>query len=185
MAGHQPRFKGGDWLVVDDVSGRVIHASEARHRWDGAIVGDSNWEPRHPQEFVKGVKDDQSVPYSRPALTVSVAALGVISPVPEPGAPVAPSTLIASSIIVGQVDLIWVDNSTDESGFVIERKQTNSPIDPMRNGHLPLVGSVGPNVITFSQIGLQSGQLFDYQVSAKGSTGALSIPSNRVSVVVL
>lgn len=185
MAGHRPHFRGGDFLVVCDVSGRTIYASEARHRWDGAIVAKEHWEPRHPQDFVKGVKDDQSVPFSRPASDVSVSIQGIIAPSPEPGAPTAPSTLIATSTIVGRVDLIWVDNSSNESGFVIERLQTNTPIDPMQNGHLPLVGSVGPNVITFSQLGLTSGTLFDYQVSARSSTGALSVPSNKVSVVVL
>lgn len=183
MSGHRPQFKGGDWLVVCDVSGKVMYASESRLRWDNALVHPDHWEPRHPQDFVKGVVDMQSVPFSRPAKDVSTTAQGSISPFTS--GPTSPSTLVATSTILGQVDLLWVDNSTGESGFVIERKQTNLPIDPQLNGHLPLVGSVGPNITLFSDTGLTSGQLLDYQVSAKGSDNSLSIPSNRVSVIVL
>lgn len=185
MNGHQPHFRGGDWLLICDVSGRTMYASEARHRWDGAIVHKDHFELRHPQEFVRGVRDDQSVPYSRPDPLVSVSVLGTISPVPQPGAPVAPSALVITSVVVGQVNLTWVDNSMNEAGFVIERKLTNISADPVLNGHYPLVGSVGPNVTTFMQTGLQSGQNFDYQVSAKGSAGALSTPSNSFTIVVL
>jgi hypothetical protein len=51
----------GDHLVMCDVSGWTCWASEVIERWDGAIVHKDFWEPRHPQDFVRGVKDDQSV----------------------------------------------------------------------------------------------------------------------------
>lgn len=35
--------------------------------WDNLFVcSDTCWEPRHPQDFVKAVVDDQTVPISRP-----------------------------------------------------------------------------------------------------------------------
>ena len=37
-----------------------------RKRWDGVITCPRDWEPRHPQDFVRGVKDNPSVPISRP-----------------------------------------------------------------------------------------------------------------------
>ena len=43
-----------------------MHASRTRKEWNGLIVLDRFWEPRHPQDFVKGVKDDQTVPEARP-----------------------------------------------------------------------------------------------------------------------
>lgn len=55
----------GDHKVVCDRSGRTIMASEARQEWNGLIVDKRYWEPRHPQEFVRGVKDDQAVRYTR------------------------------------------------------------------------------------------------------------------------
>jgi hypothetical protein len=30
------------------------------------MVCPKDWEPRHPQDFVKGVRDDQRVPWVRP-----------------------------------------------------------------------------------------------------------------------
>lgn len=44
--------KVGDYLMASDISGRVFYASEMRKRWDGAWVHHSEWEPRHPQEFI-------------------------------------------------------------------------------------------------------------------------------------
>lgn len=59
-------FKGGDWNIIGDISGRKIKASQAKKRWDNAIDLPEYIEPRHPQYYVKGVRDDQSVPFSRP-----------------------------------------------------------------------------------------------------------------------
>ena len=41
-------------------------AGELRKQWQGYWVCPEHWEPRQPQDFVKGVKDDQSVPWSQP-----------------------------------------------------------------------------------------------------------------------
>lgn len=34
--------------------------------WNGLRVHRRHWEPRHPQDFVRGVADEQSVPNARP-----------------------------------------------------------------------------------------------------------------------
>lgn len=36
-----------------------------RKRWDGAFVDDKCFEMRHPQDYVRGVKDNPSIPISR------------------------------------------------------------------------------------------------------------------------
>ena len=51
----------GHHLVMCDVSGFACWDDEVLERWDGAIVHKDFWEERHPQDFVRGVKDDQSV----------------------------------------------------------------------------------------------------------------------------
>lgn len=56
---------GGDWNVICDYSGFKILRSEARMTWDGYLVKKEFWEPRQPQDFVKGRKDDQTVPITR------------------------------------------------------------------------------------------------------------------------
>lgn len=63
------RKKGqvGSYKMVCDRSGQTFDASEMRKEWTGLWVHESYWEPRHPQEFVRGVADDRRVPVSRPA----------------------------------------------------------------------------------------------------------------------
>ena len=72
----------GDWLVVSDRSGMTRYNSEMRMTWDGLYVDKDEWNPREPQDFVRGIPDDQSVPISRPDIrttagqtTVKVTAL--------------------------------------------------------------------------------------------------------------
>ncbi|MCI0557231.1 MAG: hypothetical protein MN733_01960, partial [Nitrososphaera sp.] len=59
-------FVGGEWNFVCDECSVKLKSSKARHRWDGAIVCPHCWEPRNSQDFVRGVEDDQSIPWSRP-----------------------------------------------------------------------------------------------------------------------
>lgn len=56
----------GDYKMVCDRSGHTFPASEMRKEWTGMWVHESYWEPRHPQEFVRGRADDQKVPVARP-----------------------------------------------------------------------------------------------------------------------
>jgi hypothetical protein len=58
----------GEHLVVCDRSGRTVLASETRKEWNGLRVYKDYWEPRHPQEFVRGRKDDQLVKDARPEI---------------------------------------------------------------------------------------------------------------------
>ncbi len=56
----------GDHYLICDECGFKVRASETRKRWDGLRVCTKDWEPRHPQDFVKGRKDRQTVPNARP-----------------------------------------------------------------------------------------------------------------------
>ena len=59
-------FVSGDWNLICDSCGKKIKASEAKHRWDGFIVCKEDFEPRHPQDFVRARQDKISVPFTRP-----------------------------------------------------------------------------------------------------------------------
>ncbi len=63
-------FKMGDWNVIDDRTGFKIKYSSARREWNNLIVRNQSWEPRHPQDFIKAVKDVQAVQYARPRNTI-------------------------------------------------------------------------------------------------------------------
>lgn len=56
----------GDYNVVCDVCSKKIKASDAKQRWDGLIVCPSDFEHRHPQDYVRAKTDKITVPFTRP-----------------------------------------------------------------------------------------------------------------------
>ncbi len=91
----------------------------------------------------------------------------------EPGAaPVAPSNLIATATSAVGVSLQWIDESTNEDGFRIER-QTNS-------GWIQ-VGQIGENATVFSVSGLTPNTPYSFRVRAFNADGN-SDYSNTASV---
>ena len=59
------QYKSGDHLVTCDRCGFTIYASESKKTWDGLVVCEADYEPRHPQTwFVRA--DNQSVKDPRP-----------------------------------------------------------------------------------------------------------------------
>ena len=65
----RPHYRKGEHLFDCQVCGQTFYSSDKRIRWDGAIVCKEDWEPRHPQDFVRSKPDDQTVdhPNNRPA----------------------------------------------------------------------------------------------------------------------
>jgi hypothetical protein len=59
-------YRSGDFSRICDVCGFQYRASQTLKRWDGLFVCTKDWEPRHPQDFVKGRVDKQRVPDPRP-----------------------------------------------------------------------------------------------------------------------
>lgn len=60
------QFKNGDWLAVCDSCGLTFYASQLRTRWDGLKVCEMDYETRNPQDFVRGIPDIQTPPWTRP-----------------------------------------------------------------------------------------------------------------------
>jgi len=52
--------------MICDLCGLKFRRSEMRRRWDNLWVCTNDWEPRHPQESVRGVKERIAVPVARP-----------------------------------------------------------------------------------------------------------------------
>ena len=59
-------YRHGDHNVICEYSGFKIKRSEARYTWDGHLVKEEFWEPRHPQDFLRGKADNQAVRDARP-----------------------------------------------------------------------------------------------------------------------
>ena len=66
--GHADYLRNGDYNAICDRCGSKFKFSDLKLEWDGLYVCTANgcWEPRQPQDYVKGVRDDMSVPVSRP-----------------------------------------------------------------------------------------------------------------------
>lgn len=56
----------GDYNAVCYECGRKFKFSELKKHWQGYYVCPPHWESRHPQDFVRGVADDMTPPYTQP-----------------------------------------------------------------------------------------------------------------------
>lgn len=66
MAENGVRFVPGEWNSICDVCGQKWKSGSMKKRWDGLMVCPHDYEPRHPQDFLRSVPDHQAVPWSRP-----------------------------------------------------------------------------------------------------------------------
>jgi len=63
-------FKKGQWNGICDRCGEKRKSGDLKKTWDGFYVcPESCWEERHPQDFLRGKKDDSSVAWTRPEPT--------------------------------------------------------------------------------------------------------------------
>lgn len=59
-------YQPGDFWRCCEVCGFNYRSSQTFKRWDGLWVCREDFETRHPQDFVRGRKDQQNVPNPRP-----------------------------------------------------------------------------------------------------------------------
>ena len=64
--GAADRFLSGQWNFFCDLCGRKEKSSNGVKTWDNHYVCRRHKEARNPQDFLKGVKDNQMVPWTRP-----------------------------------------------------------------------------------------------------------------------
>lgn len=62
-------FRKGQHLVICDRTGFQAHSGDVRKEWNHSVVRREDYEARHPQDFVRGVRDNQSVGNPRPGAT--------------------------------------------------------------------------------------------------------------------
>jgi titin len=87
--------------------------------------------------------------------------------------PAAPSGLTATAVSKNQIDLAWTDNSSNETGFKIERKTGAA-------GTYAEIATVGAGVVSFNNTGLAVNTKYFYRVRATNATGH-SAYSNEAS----
>jgi hypothetical protein len=86
--------------------------------------------------------------------------------------PTAPTGLTAAAASRSQINLIWTDNSANESGFRIERSTNGT--------NFQQIATVGANVTSLASTGLARDRTYYYRVRAYNSVGS-SPYSNVVS----
>jgi len=85
--------------------------------------------------------------------------------------PAAPSGLSATAASSSEIDLSWTDNSSDETGFKIERKTGSG-------GTYAQIGTVSTGIISYSSTGLTASTTYYYHVMAYNSGGDSSYSSD-------
>jgi hypothetical protein len=78
-------------------------------------------------------------------------------------APTAPSQLNASAISTSEIDLSWIDTSTNETAFLVERSTDNVTFTQ--------IASLAAGSTAYSNTGLASGTTYYYRVRAQNSFG--------------
>ena len=87
----------------------------------------------------------------------------VTTPAAPPPLPTAPSALTATALSRSQIRLNWTDNSSNESGFQIERSTNGTTFTQ--------IATVGAGVKTYTSTGLQSNRTYWFRVRAYNGTG--------------
>src|SRR5207244_1395396 len=82
----------------------------------------------------------------------------------------APSNLTATAISTSQINLAWTDNSSTEDGFKIEQSTDNVSFTQ--------IATVGANVTTYSNSGLNASTTYYYRVRATSTLSGDSDYSN-------
>ena len=65
---YSPTYRSGDHKAICDVCGRIFKGSQLHKRWDGLMVCRSDFEIRHPQDFVRAKADLQAPKWTRPEI---------------------------------------------------------------------------------------------------------------------
>src|SRR5690606_36037889 len=93
------------------------------------------------------------------------------APADNGSAPSNPSGLIANTLSYNKIQLTWVDNSSNETGFEIWRSTQS-------NSGYAIIGVTPANTTTYSDSLLQASTTYYYQIRSIGQYGESELVSN-------
>ena len=152
-------FRLGDHNSLCDQCQKKFWASDLREDWRGLYLCDSCFQPRHPQEFLKGHKDDPQVPWTRP----------------DSNSDTNVTTVDGSSLVTNNsIDINGDEDATLTVGTSNGVQEWDTDLTADRT-------------ITLSTVGVQSGDRFTIARSAEGafdliigSAKTTAIPSTTI-----
>lgn len=107
-------YKPGDNWILDDLSGFKIRASRARRIPGGQtgnlLVAPERWEPQQPQDFVRGVPDDQLPNLVRPRQPNRFTVLATYVTAPSPRGSYAITVASSVGFATGNNCLLMLDS---------------------------------------------------------------------------
>ena len=96
------------------------------------------------------------------------------NPTPVITVPASPTSLSATVASASQINLSWVDNSNNETGFTVERRTGAGSYSP--------IGYTLANSSVYNDIGVSPNTTYTYRVIAYNSAGNSAAYSNEVTV---
>jgi Concanavalin A-like lectin/glucanases superfamily/Fibronectin type III domain len=85
--------------------------------------------------------------------------------------PIAPNPLTAQAVSTSEINLSWTDNSTNEDGFVIERKTSTT--------NYTAVANLGKDITSYRDLGLSKNTTYTYRVYSFNTAGKSLAYSNE------
>jgi uncharacterized protein len=164
------------WDGVSGASGYLVYYGTASRKYTKTLDAKSNTQATLTG-LTTGTKYYFAVRSYRGSVTsgYSSEVSGTVGSSGESGegaAPTTPSELAATVASASRIDLRWRDNSSNESGFRIERR--------IGTGAWSQIATVGANVTTFASTGLRASTNYQYRVRASNQSGT-SAYSNSVA----
>lgn len=83
---------------------------------------------------------------------------------PQPTKPLTPTGLVATAVSTSQIDLAWVDNSDNESGFKVERA-------PGGTTNFGQITTLPANTASYRNTGLNADASYTYRIRAYNEAG--------------
>jgi len=99
------------------------------------------------------------------ASAITTACKVSVAPPKPPAVPMAPTSLVVQTASDSQLDLNWADESSDETGFKLERSFGGT-------GNFIEIATLGAGVTGYSDIGLTPNTTYTYRVRATGDAGS-------------
>ncbi len=79
--------------------------------------------------------------------------------------PLVPGNLAASPVSISRIDLAWIDTSTNETAFLVERSTNNGTT-------FTQIAALGSNVTAYANTGLLASTTYHYRVRSTNAAGA-------------